>query len=162
MKKILSLLAILAVFISCKEEAVIKPEHLIEKEVMEEIIYDLTILDAIKYQNPASLEMHNINPSKYIYKKYKIDSIQLAQSNVYYASDYGEYKIMFEKITKRIENEKTVTDSLVKMEEKKNAVLLKKKNAALKLKDSVALKKLIPEKIKLRRERLKKRIKEIK
>ncbi|UQD55335.1 DUF4296 domain-containing protein [Flavobacterium sp. K5-23] len=156
MKKILSLLTILAVFISCKEEGIIKPERLIEKEMMEEVIYDLTILDAIKYQNPASLETNNINPSKYIYKKYKIDSLQFAQNNVYYASNYGEYKIMFEKITKRIENEKAVTDSLVKIEEKKNAVLLKKKNADLKLKDSLTLKKLIPEKIKQRRERLKK------
>jgi hypothetical protein len=156
MKKILSLLAIWAVFISCKEEAIIKPEHLIEKEVMEEIIYDLTVLDAIKYQNPASLEMHNINPSKYIYKKYKIDSLQFAQSNVYYASDYGEYKIMFEQITKRLEKSKAVTDSLVKLEEKKKTALLKKKKAALKVKDSLTIVKLNPEESKLRGRRFKK------
>jgi hypothetical protein len=156
MKKILSLLAIWAVFISCKEEAIIKPEHLIEKEVMEEIIYDLTVLDAIKYQNPSSLEMHNINPSKYIYKKYKIDSLQFAQSNVYYASDYGEYKIMFEQITKRLEKSKAVTDSLVKLEEKKKTALLKKKKAALKVKDSLTIVKLNPEESKLRGRRFKK------
>jgi hypothetical protein len=156
MKKILSLLAILAVFISCKEEAIIKPEHLIEKEVMEEIIYDLTVLDAIKYQNPSSLEMYNINPSKYIYKKYKIDSLQFAQSNVYYASDYGEYKIMFEQITKRLEKNKAVTDSLVKLEEKKKTALLKKKKTVLKVKDSLTTVKPNPEESKLRRRRFKK------
>jgi hypothetical protein len=42
-------------------------------------MYDLSILDAIKYQNPASLETYKINPSQYIYKKYKIDSAQFAQ-----------------------------------------------------------------------------------
>jgi hypothetical protein len=58
---------------------------------MIDVMYDLSILDAIKYQNPASLETYKINPSQYIYKKYKIDT-QFAQSNIYYASNYTDYK----------------------------------------------------------------------
>jgi hypothetical protein len=46
---------------------------------MIDVMYDLSILDAIKYQNPASLETYKINPSQYIYKKYKIDSAQFAK-----------------------------------------------------------------------------------
>jgi hypothetical protein len=68
---------------------------------MIDVMYDLSILDAIKYQNPASLETYKINPSQYIYKKYKIDSAQFAQSNIYYASNYKDYK----KCMMRLSNE---------------------------------------------------------
>ena len=87
MKKIIILLAIILVFISCKDEAVKEPNRLIEKETMVNIMYDLSVLDGIKYQNPASLDSFKINPKKYIYNKYKIDSLQFAQSNIYYASN---------------------------------------------------------------------------
>jgi hypothetical protein len=52
-------------------------------------MYDLAVLEGIKYQNRL-LDSNQINSATYIYKKYKIDSLQLAQSNVYYASDYVE------------------------------------------------------------------------
>src|SRR3970282_2916898 len=91
MKKIISLLAIISVLVSCKEEVVKKPDRLIEKEAMVNIMYDLSLLEAIKYQNPTSLDTFKINPKKYIYKKYKIDSLQFAKSNTYYGSNYEEY-----------------------------------------------------------------------
>jgi hypothetical protein len=73
------------------------------KDKMIDVMYDLSILDAIKYQNPASLETYKINPSQYIYKKYKIDSAQFAQSNIYYASNYKDYKEMYDEVIKRID-----------------------------------------------------------
>jgi hypothetical protein len=133
MRKIISFLAIVILFSGCKEEAVEKPERLIKKEKMVDIMYDLAILEGMKYQNPTSLVTYNIKPSQYIYKKYKIDSLQFAQSNVYYASNYEEYKDIFDEIIKRINDQKTVVDSLVKIENKKKAKL-----------DSIKLKKGIP------------------
>jgi hypothetical protein len=123
MRKIITFLAIVIVFVSCKEEAVEKPERLIEKEKMVDIMYDLAILEGIKYQNSASLMTYNINPSQYIYKKYKIDSLQFAQSNVYYASNYTKYKDIFDEIIKRIDDGKVVADSLVLIDAKKKAKL---------------------------------------
>jgi hypothetical protein len=67
--------AVLFRIISCKEDAVDKPSKLIAEDKMIDVMYDLSILDAIKYQNPASLETYKINPSQYIYKKYKIGTI---------------------------------------------------------------------------------------
>jgi hypothetical protein len=119
MRKIITLLTIITLFVSCKEEVVNKPERLIEKDVMVDIMYDLSVLEAIKYQNPTSLDTFKINPREYIFKKYKIDSIQFAKSNVYYASDYEDYKLMFEQITKRLETTKKSADSLVTVEKKK-------------------------------------------
>lgn len=118
MKKALSFLLIVIVFLSCKEEVITKPESLIEKGKMVNIMYDLALLEAIKYQNPTSLTSNKINTSEYIYKKYKIDSLQFAQSNVYYASNYTEYKGMFDQVIKRIDSRKVIVDSLVKVENK--------------------------------------------
>lgn len=124
MKKIILILAVLALFISCKEEVVQKPERLIEKDVMIDVMYDLAVLEAIKYQNPVSLDTFKINPRDFIYKKYKIDSLQFAKSNVYYASDYEDYKLMFEQITKRLDASKKSADSLVNLEKKKKKPVL--------------------------------------
>jgi len=145
MKKLLLLLTVLVGFMSCKEEVVHKPDNLIERDMMIDVMYDLSILDAIKYQNPASIDTFKINPSQYIFKKYKIDSLQFAQSNTYYASNYIDYKEMYDELIQRIEAKKTVLDSLVKREEKKQEKLkadsLKKVKINDEKKDSLLLKK---------------------
>jgi len=141
MKKRISLLAILTL-LGCKDDLVKKPDVLIAKSKMMDVMYDLALLEAIKYQNPAVLDSNQIRPKQYIYKKYKIDSLQLAQNNVYYAADYKSYKIMFEEVVKRIANEKKRANAAVKLEQKKNnirmAKLKKKKQLAKKVKDSIA------------------------
>jgi hypothetical protein len=138
MKKILLLFAVLFGIISCKEDAVDKPSKLIAEDKMIDVMYDLSILDAIKYQNPASLETYKINPSQYIYKKYKIDSAQFAQSNIYYASNYKDYKEMYDEVIKRIDAKKIILDSLVAREDKKQAVI---KADSLKLSKDTLIKK---------------------
>jgi hypothetical protein len=142
MKKSISLLAILAL-LGCKEDLVNKPDLLIEKSKMMDIMYDLALLEAIKYQNPAVLDSNQIRPKQFIYKKYKIDSLQLAQNNKYYAADYKSYKVMFESVVKRIENEKKRVNAVIKLEEKKKKIriaqLKKKKQLAKKSKDSITV-----------------------
>ena len=119
MRKIITFLTIIALFVSCKQEVINKPEQLIEKDVMVDVMYDLSILEAMKYQNPTTLDTFKINPREYILKKYKIDSLQFAKNNVYYAADYKGYKLMFEKVTKRLDDNKTKIDSLINFEKKK-------------------------------------------
>ena len=145
MIKKLLLLTILLGFISCKEDAVNKPDNLIPKDKMIDVIYDLSILDAVKYQIPTSAVTYEISPSKYIYKKFKIDSTQFAQSNIYYASNYIDYKEMYDEVIKRIESKKVVMDSVVKRQEKKEAKaktdsIKRIKPSSIK-KDSIVLKK---------------------
>ena len=142
MKQSISLLAILAL-LGCKEDLVKKPDRLIEKSKMMDIMYDLALLEAIKYQNPAVLDSNQIRPKQFIYKKYKIDSLQLAQNNRYYAADYKSYKVMFESVVKRIENEKKRANTIIKLEEKKKKIkiaqLKKKRQLAKKSKDSITV-----------------------
>ena len=98
---------------SCNHNAVEKPENLIEEEVMTNILYDLSILEAMKSQNPYAPQNQSMNPKDYIFKKYKIDSLQFATSNRYYVSQIEAYKKMYDLVNERLEKEKKAADSLV-------------------------------------------------
>lgn len=104
--------------VSCNDSAIQKPDKLIDEDVMVDIFYDLALLEAIKSQNPGSLDKNNIVPSTYIYKKYKIDSLQFAQSNRYYATEIKTYKRMYWRVSKRLERQQSALDSLRKPKSK--------------------------------------------
>ena len=104
----------LALFLaSCNHNAVEKPENLIEEDVMTNILYDVSILEAMKSQSPYAPQNQSMNPKDYIFKKYKIDSLQFATSNRYYVSQIEEYKKMYDQVNERIQKEKNAADSLL-------------------------------------------------
>ena len=104
------ILAGLLLAISCGKEVVEKPDNLIDKDKMTNIIYDLAILEAVRSQKPTVLEQNGIDQNTYIYKKYGIDSLQFAKSNRYYASDIVTYKQMYDDVAKRLDAQKTGGD----------------------------------------------------
>jgi hypothetical protein len=106
MRTITLLFGLIFLATGCGNSAVQKPDNLIDEDKMVEIIYDLSLLEAIKSQKPVVLETNQINPNTYIYKKYEIDSIQFAKSNAYYASDIKAYKEIYEKVSKRLDEHK--------------------------------------------------------
>lgn len=104
MKKFILLFTILAfVTTSCKDAIIAKPKNLISKDKMEDIIYDLAILEAARTQN--SSVQNYIKPTEFIKNKYKIDSITFAKSTQYYASDIKEYQKMYEVVKERLVTE---------------------------------------------------------
>ena len=103
MKNILSIILLFLLSTSCNSNAVKKPENLIEREKMVDIIYDLSILEAAKSQKPIVLEQYQIKSNTYIYKKYRIDSLQFANSVKYYATDLEKYYGIYDSVNKRIE-----------------------------------------------------------
>ncbi|MBF4465901.1 DUF4296 domain-containing protein [Flavobacterium sp. LC2016-12] len=127
MKNFVFIILVLFLSVSCKKELVKEPKRLIEKGKMIDIMYDLSLMDAMKYQNPLSLDSIDADPKKFILKKYKVDSLQFAQSNIYYAADYDTYKDMFDEISKRLAVQQQAADSIVKIEEKKAAKAAAKK-----------------------------------
>src|SRR4051812_9574981 len=128
MKNFIVIILVLFLSVSCKKELVKPPKKLIERGKMIDIMYDLSLLEAMKYQNPSSLDSVESNPTKFILKKYKIDSLQFAQNNMYYAADYEDYKEMFDELGKRLAKNQRAIDSIVKIEEKKAAKTDKNKN----------------------------------
>lgn len=131
----MSFFIILIVLVGCKKELVKEPKHLIEKEKMVNIMYDLSLLEAMKIENPGLMDSIKNNSNQYIYKKYKIDSVQFAQSNIYYAADYKEYEKMYNQIKTRLDKEKTQVNSLIKAQAKKEML---KAKALKKLKEKKA------------------------
>ena len=91
--------------VSCSEKAMEKPDNLIEKDVMINILYDVAVLQATENVNAAVFSQKGIQPGTYIYQKYSIDSITFAQSNRYYATNPHQYKKMFGEVYRRIEQQ---------------------------------------------------------
>ncbi|AWX44106.1 hypothetical protein HME9304_01106 [Flagellimonas maritima] len=85
-------------FFSCGEKVVEKPENLIPKDKMVNILYDLSILKASKSSYRNMMDEVGIETMDFLYKKYQIDSAQLSQSNLYYASLPLEYQAIYEEI----------------------------------------------------------------
>ena len=86
-----------------------KPENLIPKEKMVEIIRDLSLLNAAKSTSITVLRRNNIEPMPYLYTKYDIDSTQFSDSDLYYASLPEEYEDIYAKVEARLEIEKEAT-----------------------------------------------------
>lgn len=104
MKKIVFILFVISfTMVSCKNEIIEKPNNLIEKDKMKEIIYDLAILEAARNQGSAT--QNYPKASVFLKQKYKVDSLTFAQSTQYYASDIKEYKKMYEEVKKRLDEE---------------------------------------------------------
>lgn len=100
----LFLVALLFLALGCKEEAVSKPNNLIDKETMINIICDLSLLEAAKTQTMGASTKY-MKPAAFLKKKYKIDSITFAESTKYYAADVPEFKNMYDEAKARLEAE---------------------------------------------------------
>jgi hypothetical protein len=82
---------------------------------MIDILYDMHL--AIGTSNIPNINMEkNRNYMSVVYEKYGIDSVQFAQSNLYYTSHIQDYEEIFEKVEKRLkelrETHQTEMDSI--------------------------------------------------
>ena len=80
-----------------------RPDHLISKTTMTHILYDITIMDGIKGTITVNPIFQNAFNATYIYNKYHIDSLQLAQSERYYASNPKTYHQIHQQVLFRLE-----------------------------------------------------------
>jgi len=125
MKKALFVFALM-VLVSCKEDSTVKaPKKPIDRAVMIAIYYDLALLEASKYQMLSKTEYQKTTPKAFIFKKYKIDSVQFAQNNQFYAASIEDYKAMFQEVEKRLQTRSNQMDTLIK---RKQETLKKKPN----------------------------------
>lgn len=113
MKNFLSFI-ILIILVSCSDKPVQKPDNLLSKEEMENIIYDISILQAADVFKPEILVKNNIKIKNYIYKKYTIDSATFFQNYRYYAADIKVFKKIYKNVNNRIESQKSEIDTVLK------------------------------------------------
>lgn len=102
MKQLIYLLCIVTA-ISCSKNPVKKPERLLEEEVMVDIIYDVSLLQAIEGAYPNKLIEQNIKPNQFIFEKYQIDSVTYKENQLYYAADSRVYKRIYKKVSERLD-----------------------------------------------------------
>ncbi|MUH34253.1 DUF4296 domain-containing protein [Zobellia amurskyensis] len=117
--RVIAIVSLFFMFISCNEKLLDKPENLIPKEQMVAILQDLAIVNAAKTTNVQVLRDNDIEPMDYIFEKYNIDSLQLVESDRYYASLPVEYEKIYKEVeanlesgAKVLEEQKKVNDSL--------------------------------------------------
>ncbi|PCE62714.1 DUF4296 domain-containing protein [Sediminicola luteus] len=130
MRKLWVLLGVVLVATSCAEKTVEPPEDLIDAATMEEILYDLALLTAGKNTNILTLDKYKWEPTAFVFKKYGIDSVQFAQSDLYYAANPDIYEEIYTKIDERFGK---IKDSLednrqIQAEKKREKLDTPKKN----------------------------------
>jgi len=90
--------------ISCQNiEEVKKPDNLISEDKMVDVLTELSILNSAKNKNKRILEATGLQPDTYLYSKYKIDSLQLAESTTYYAKKYDQFEGIYQKVKQNLE-----------------------------------------------------------
>lgn len=78
-----------------------KPENLLSKEEMIDLLTDMHLANATSGINNIH-EEKNSNYMALVYKKYGIDSVRFAESNLYYAANVDDYEKIFVAVEKRL------------------------------------------------------------
>ena len=90
-----------------------KPENLISKNKMADILYDMSLINVAKGVNRSILENNGIIPENYIFNKHQIDSLTFAKSNEYYSYDLKDYQLIYDMVKIKLEkNKKIISDSI--------------------------------------------------
>jgi hypothetical protein len=98
-----------------------KPENLIARNKMVDILLDVFIINAAKGTEKKTLENNNVTPDDYIYKKYQIDSFQFAKSNEYYAYDIKVYESIINEVESKLNAKKIRYQEEIDLEEERIA-----------------------------------------
>jgi hypothetical protein len=131
MRKTWTLILGILLLFSCVEKIIEKPENLISRTEMEEMLYELAIINAAKSTDPTILESHFDSPTSFILEKHGVDSLQFVNSDIYYASQPLVYEAIYKSVTERLEKEKSALEEAKK---KANDSLAAK---ARRIKDSI-------------------------
>lgn len=131
MKKTAVYFLLLGLLVGCQNvQKVPAPKNLIPEDTMVNILMDLAKIDAAMSYNKKEFYEQGINPFHYVYKKYDIDSLQLAQSSAYYIDRHEINHRIYETVKERLEKQTAVLDSIMEQ------------------KDSLKRKKLVPREVK--------------
>lgn len=103
MRVVFSILIVLFLY-ACKDKVTYeKPEGLISKSQMTDLLYDMHMVIGTSNIQNVHLEK-NRNYMSLVYEKYGIDSTQFAVSNLYYTAHVQDYEEIFEEVERRIQH----------------------------------------------------------
>lgn len=112
-------------FFSCGENIISKPERLLSKQEMENLMYDLAIIDALRDVDYRLIDTLAPNLQEIIYKKHNVDCTLVVNNMIYYSSLPKEYDKIIKNVENRLKKERESLSEETKKEEsnKENATL---------------------------------------
>lgn len=134
--KFLKVLFLAGFFWSCQNVDEIKePDNLIPEDKMVDVLTELSLLNSAKNFNKRILEETGLQPDTYFFSKYKIDSLQLAESTSYYAKKYDKFDAIYKRVKQNLDGmkekldvilaeEQRIEDSLRSLEKSKDTLAL--------------------------------------
>ena len=108
------LIVIITVFSCVDSGKVLKPANLISENKMEQILYDATLMEVMTTFSKKNPAFESILGKSYLYKKYSIDSLQLIESENYYAKKPRIFHRIHSAVLKKMDIVKDSLDLLVK------------------------------------------------
>ncbi|HCE54324.1 MAG: DUF4296 domain-containing protein [Lutibacter sp.] len=117
MKKISFILFLSVFFMACTSNTIIKkPDNLIPKNQMEDLITDMLIAAGAENIKNVDLE-RNVNYFPLVFEKYGIDSTRFKESNYYYTSQIDDYEKILKKVNERLKALKEKLDNEIKLQD---------------------------------------------
>ena len=114
------ILIFLISLVSCQDvKRMEKPENLIPKDKMADVLLEMSLVQGAKSANRRSFEETGLQPEKYIWEHFGIDSLQFVESNNYYAENYDEYQDIYQEVQQRLEVLQAKYDTLREIEQRK-------------------------------------------
>lgn len=134
MKGVYTFLTII-LFWACNDKVTYeKPENLIGKKEMTNLLYDMHV--AIGTSNIKNVHLEkNRNYMSLVFDKYGIDSARFSDSNLYYTSNIIEYEEIYEEVERRLDTLKNFHQNI--MDSIAGEQTMKRNRAIQKNKDSL-------------------------
>ncbi len=133
MKNIFLTILVIILASACTSNTIYKkPDNLISKNVMADILTDIYIAEGARSVHNKELE-RLVDYMPLVYEKYKIDSVRFAESNFYYTTKIDDYEKILKTVDSRLKAMKVKYDLVLKKEDsirnsniKKDKSLIKK------------------------------------
>lgn len=117
MRPFLLLLFIFSLF-SCQDvKHTEKPENLIPKDKMADVLVELSLLQGAKTANRSMFLQLGIDHGEYVWERFDVDSLQFVESSNYYAENFDEYQEIYLEVQRRLEVMKVRYDSVREIKE---------------------------------------------
>ena len=113
MKKLFFTYLFLSVLSSCQTaEKVEKPDNLLTKDKMVNILSDIAILKSASDVNSTRLSNFIDTPFDYVTEKYEVDSLTIAKNIEYYNFQFNDNLSIYRRVEERIKIKKEKIDSI--------------------------------------------------
>lgn len=96
-----------------------KPEDLIPREKMVDVLVELSLLQGARSSNITMFRQLGLDSGNYVWKRFNIDSLQFVESSNYYSENYDEYLDIYLEVQEKLAAMKVEYDSVREIKELK-------------------------------------------